>query len=109
MRRKAWRSATANPKGGIQDGKHAGVSPQSGFSKAGARAQAGAGDRGGWRFDALGVLERELLVHYGLKNGDFLVDAGCGCGRLSSALSPWPNLKYLGIDVVAELLAEAGN
>jgi SAM-dependent methyltransferase len=62
----------------------------------------------GGEFHALGVLERELLKHCGLRPDDFLIDVGCGSGRLAKALRGYlqPD-RYLGTDVLPELLDHA--
>jgi ubiquinone/menaquinone biosynthesis C-methylase UbiE len=53
----------------------------------------------------MGFLQRELLISLGLKPSDFLVDVGCGSGRtLKQMASYLTNGKYLGIDVVPELI-----
>jgi len=58
----------------------------------------------GGNFDATGALERDLLIHYGLKKTDYLIDIGCGSGRLAKPLSEYIAGRYLGIDVVADLV-----
>ena len=58
----------------------------------------------GGEFDALGVLMREALIHHGLKITDYLVDVGCGSGRLAKPLADYLTGKYLGIDVVPGLV-----
>ncbi|OYU46643.1 MAG: hypothetical protein CFE44_01040 [Burkholderiales bacterium PBB4] len=57
----------------------------------------------GGEFDAIGQLERALLEQLGLQPGSFVVDVGCGSGRLAVQLK---NLqcRYTGIDVVEDLL-----
>jgi SAM-dependent methyltransferase len=57
----------------------------------------------GGEFDAIGKLEVATLKHFGLKDGDYLIDVGCGSGRLAQPLSRSFQGKYLGIDVVADL------
>jgi len=55
-------------------------------------------------FDAFGLLERELLIDCGLTEHDYLIDVGCGSGRLAKPLSVYLKGKYLGTDVVSELV-----
>ncbi|XXK29580.1 hypothetical protein ACMAZH_00180 [Arenicellales bacterium nBUS_45] len=40
----------------------------------------------GGSFDAIGYLEKQLLLHHGLMPNHSLVDIGCGSGRLLSQL-----------------------
>lgn len=61
----------------------------------------------GGQFEAVGILERETLIHHGLRRGDYLVDVGCGSGRLAKPLAEYLEGNYLGIDVVPELVAYA--
>jgi SAM-dependent methyltransferase len=58
----------------------------------------------GGEFDAFGRLLREALVFHGLKPTDYLIDVGCGSGRLAKPLSEIHTGKYLGIDVVPGLI-----
>jgi len=62
----------------------------------------------GGEFEPFGTLLRETLIHYGLKPDDYLIDVGCGSGRLAKPLSQYLKGKYLGIDVVPELVDYAG-
>lgn len=57
--------------------------------------------------DAVGALERDLLVQWGLERTDHIIDVGCGSGRLVKALRADFAGQYLGTDVVPELLAYA--
>jgi SAM-dependent methyltransferase len=61
----------------------------------------------GGEFDAVGFLERETLVYHGLRRDDYLIDVGCGSGRLAKPLSEYLSGKYLGTDIVPELVAYA--
>lgn len=61
----------------------------------------------GGEFDAVGILERQALIHHGLKQTDYLIDVGCGSGRLAKPLSEFLTGKYLGIDVVPGLIEYA--
>ncbi|MFO1323155.1 MAG: class I SAM-dependent methyltransferase [Burkholderiales bacterium] len=61
----------------------------------------------GTDFDANGIVERELLRHYGLASDHYLVDVGCGSGRLAVKLRDWLRGPYLGVDINADLLAYA--
>jgi SAM-dependent methyltransferase len=63
----------------------------------------------GGEFDAFGILERELLIQYGLRKDGYVIDVGCGSGRLAKALSPYLAGKYLGTDIVPELVDYARN
>ena len=64
-----------------------------------AAAQAVGGD-----FEHYGVLEHALLRGEGLRDGAAVIDVGCGSGRLATKLAKYPALRYLGLDVVPELL-----
>jgi SAM-dependent methyltransferase len=60
----------------------------------------------GGSYDALGEIEKQLLIEYGLMPAHTLLDIGCGSGRLAKALVPYlkGEGRFLGTDVVAELL-----
>jgi len=73
-----------------------------------ARAVGGRDGRSVRSFDEMGDSERAILVGLGLKAGDYVIDVGAGSGRLAAALHRGgPQIKYLGTDVVPELLAYA--
>ena len=62
----------------------------------------------GGEFAAIGTIERDLLVQWGLRDDAYLVDVGCGSGRLAQPLDQGGFAgRYLGTDVVPELLAHA--
>jgi SAM-dependent methyltransferase len=61
----------------------------------------------GGEFDAIGKLEHFLLRSLGLADGHLVVDVGCGCGRLSVQLAPYPGIRYVGSDVVETLVSQA--
>jgi ubiquinone/menaquinone biosynthesis C-methylase UbiE len=61
----------------------------------------------GGEFEAAGILERQALIHFGLKKGDYLIDIGCGSGRLALPLSEYLTGRYLGIDIMPELVEYA--
>ena len=61
----------------------------------------------GGEFDAFGRMLREALVFHGLKPTDYLIDVGCGSGRVAKPLSEIQTGKYLGIDVVPGLIEYA--
>lgn len=61
----------------------------------------------GGDFITVGKLECALLHSLGLSPEHFVVDVGCGSGRLALQLSPMVGLRYLGTDVVPDLLEHA--
>lgn len=61
----------------------------------------------GSEFEAFGILERELLIKFGLLPHHYLIDVGCGSGRLAKPLSEYLRGTYLGLDVVPEFLSYA--
>lgn len=61
----------------------------------------------GGEFYAFGIVEREMLRYYGLTDKQYLIDIGCGSGRLSQALAKTHPGPYLGIDLVSSLVEHA--
>jgi SAM-dependent methyltransferase len=61
----------------------------------------------GGEFEGVGLIEREVLIHFGLPRDGYLIDVGCGSGRLALPLSEYLTGRYLGIDVVPELVGYA--
>ena len=61
----------------------------------------------GGEFDAMGRMLVELARFCGLRPTDYLIDIGCGSGRLAKPLSQYLKGPYLGIDVVSDFLAHA--
>jgi ubiquinone/menaquinone biosynthesis C-methylase UbiE len=61
----------------------------------------------GGNFLASGKLQYALLANLGLGAEDFVLDVGCGSGRLACHLAHLPQLRYLGTDIVPELLQQA--
>jgi len=61
----------------------------------------------GGDFVTVGRLEFALLKQFGLCDGQFVVDVGCGSGRLALALSSLSRVGYLGTDIVQDLLDHA--
>lgn len=64
-----------------------------------ARAEAVGGE-----FDAIGKLEYYLLRSLGLEDGQLVIDVGCGSGRLACQLARFEAIRYLGTDVVPQLI-----
>jgi SAM-dependent methyltransferase len=64
----------------------------------------GAATAVGGHFEEFGVLMRDILAEAGLREKDYLIDVGCGSGRLAHMLTVE---RYLGTDVVPELLEHA--
>jgi SAM-dependent methyltransferase len=61
----------------------------------------------GGEFDSIGVIEREILIQYGLEPHHYVIDVGCGSGRLAKPLAEYLHGPYLGIDIVPELVEYA--
>jgi SAM-dependent methyltransferase len=61
----------------------------------------------GGDFITVGELEFSLLKQLGLQGDHLVADIGCGSGRLARPLSVLPNLRYLGTDIVQDLLDHA--
>jgi ubiquinone/menaquinone biosynthesis C-methylase UbiE len=61
----------------------------------------------GGGFEQFGRIELALLRHYGLQPDDWLIDVGCGSGRLVKPLSEYSTEKYSGFDVVSDLVSYA--
>lgn len=61
----------------------------------------------GGEFEGYGALLRDALIFHGLAPGDYLIDIGCGSGRLANGLAEYLTGKYLGIDVVPGLVEYA--
>jgi ubiquinone/menaquinone biosynthesis C-methylase UbiE len=58
----------------------------------------------GGEYAAMGKLEHHLLMQYGLSENDYVVDVGCGSGRLAKPLSGYLKGRYLGTDIVPDLI-----
>jgi len=61
----------------------------------------------GGEFEAIGKLEKALLVQYGLEPTHTVIDVGCGSGRLAFQLKEYLTSRYIGLDVVEDLLRYA--
>ena len=63
----------------------------------------------GGGFEAFGAVEKDLLLAFGLRPEHFLVDLGCGSGRLTRKLVGFfsDKGKYLGLDTNRAFLEEA--
>lgn len=61
----------------------------------------------GGQFDAYGKIEVALLRKLGLTKDQYLIDVGCGSGRLAIPLSKEHDGKYLGTDLVPALIKHA--
>lgn len=61
----------------------------------------------GGDFEAVGQLEYDLLLQYGLEGNHCVIDVGCGSGRLAFQLRKYLEGTYIGIDIVQELFKYA--
>jgi ubiquinone/menaquinone biosynthesis C-methylase UbiE len=55
-------------------------------------------------FHRMGAIERAIVEAYGLPDDGYLIDVGCGAGRLTLTIENKPRLRYLGTDVVPGLI-----
>ena len=59
-------------------------------------------------YNTIGAIEADILAESGLSNQMSILDLGCGSGRAASHIAKWfPNVSYVGIDVVQRLLSYA--
>ncbi|NJM35546.1 MAG: methyltransferase domain-containing protein [Rhodomicrobium sp.] len=58
----------------------------------------------GGAFKAVGAMQAELIMEFAPGGAFTLVDVGCGSGRTATALKSVDRLRYIGTDVVPELL-----
>jgi SAM-dependent methyltransferase len=58
----------------------------------------------GRHFDPVGEILRAFLLQNGLLPSHYLIDVGCGAGRLAKHLRNYLTGPYLGTDVVADLV-----
>jgi SAM-dependent methyltransferase len=61
----------------------------------------------GGNFEGIGRIEAQLLRQLGLRGSHFVVDVGCGSGRLAAQLKDSHQGRYLGTDILPQLLAYA--
>ncbi len=61
----------------------------------------------GGSYEEIGAVQAAVLAAYGLKNGNLLVDLGCGSGRTAHAVARRFGIGYVGTDVVPDLLSYA--
>lgn len=54
--------------------------------------------------ETVGDVEFTVLARYGLREGAYLIDVGCGSGRLARRVARMSEVRYLGTDVVQDLL-----
>ena len=47
----------------------------------------------GGEFEAFGIVEREMLKFFGLPENGYLVDVGCGSGRLAIPIAEWSRAR----------------
>jgi ubiquinone/menaquinone biosynthesis C-methylase UbiE len=62
---------------------------------------------GGGGYEHIGQIEAAIVNYAGLRDGNSLIDLGCGSGRLASALGKEMSIDYCGTDVVKSLLEYA--
>ena len=61
----------------------------------------------GRHFDPVGEILRAFLIQNGLLPQHYLIDVGCGAGRLAKHLANYLTGDYLGTDVVPDLVEHA--
>lgn len=58
----------------------------------------------GGSFERTGNIELALLQHFGLRSDSYLIDVGCGSGRLAKPLTSYLSGHYSGFDIVTDLV-----
>jgi SAM-dependent methyltransferase len=58
-------------------------------------------------FDEVGRVQAGILRHYGLEPNHYLIDVGCGSGRLAKPMAGYLKGRYLGFDLVPDLVEHA--
>lgn len=58
----------------------------------------------GGDYERTGQIQCAALRHLGLRDGQSLIDLGCGSGRLATAVGRCMRIDYLGVDIVQALL-----
>jgi SAM-dependent methyltransferase len=58
----------------------------------------------GGNYAEMGAIEADMVKQFELEPTHYLIDVGCGSGRLPTALGEWHDGDYLGTDVVPEFL-----
>jgi 2-polyprenyl-3-methyl-5-hydroxy-6-metoxy-1,4-benzoquinol methylase len=58
----------------------------------------------GGSFERTGNIELAVLRNFGLRPDGYLIDVGCGSGRLAKSLATYFTGHYSGFDVVADLV-----
>jgi 2-polyprenyl-3-methyl-5-hydroxy-6-metoxy-1,4-benzoquinol methylase len=61
----------------------------------------------GGEFELIGRIEADILLRYGLRPEHYLIDVGCGSGRLAEQLSAYLTGRYFGFDLVRDLVEHA--
>lgn len=61
----------------------------------------------GGGFEHVGPIEVALVQKFGLADDGYLIDVGCGSGRLAKPLSKAHKGSYFGFDLVADLIEHA--
>ena len=61
----------------------------------------------GGRYYAVGAIERQALIQVGLRAEHTLIDMGCGSGRTAYGLRTYLDGRYIGYDIVPELVEYA--
>jgi ubiquinone/menaquinone biosynthesis C-methylase UbiE len=51
-----------------------------------------------------GTVQLSILRAAGLGESGYVIDVGCGSGRLGLALKSFPDIRYMGIDIVPEMI-----
>jgi len=64
----------------------------------------------GGAYDQIGAIEADIISACGLSSEMSILDLGCGSGRAASHIAKrFPNVNYVGIDIIQRLLSYAAN